>query len=105
MRTKEAAAMQTANGYWHDRTFIISTLEDLGLVDIQVEAFDFRQTGKDAHDLARKCRPVVKLFTMRWRAEDRWTLFEKIEEVLRGDSGEGEAGVRSVAMLVTGRKP
>lgn len=73
---------------------------------MKIEAFDYKQKGRDARELAAKMRVVVKVFTTKWEEDgDRWELFKRIEEVLRGDFGDGEAWVRSVALVTTARKP
>lgn len=105
MRTTDSAVMPRENGYWHDRSFIRQTLIDLGLTEIRIEPLDFRQKGKDARDWSRKMRVVVKVYTSSWEQESRWETFSRIEEVLRGDYGDGEAWVRSVACVVTAKKP
>ncbi len=76
--------------------------------DVKIEALDLKQGGKDARDLSRKMRVVVKVITGWWggeRNKEKWEMFERIEEVLRRDFGDGEVWVRSVALIVTARKP
>lgn len=92
--------------YWHDREFIQSTLAELGFIDIQIKNFDFNHTAENAKVMAWETRILIQFWMLfaNWRDEDSWGMFEKIEEVLRKDFGDGPVKVRSVAMLVTAKK-
>ena len=44
-----------------------------------------------------KMRHVVRLITARWDENLRWTMFDKIEEILKERFGQGEVWITSVA--------
>ena len=105
-RTIEINAMQMANGYWHDRQFIRQTLESLGLTGIKIEGFNHRKEAASARDCAYAMRSVTRFSTQKWPDQEAaWRMFEKIEEVLKGEYGDGKVGIWSVALIVTAKKP
>jgi hypothetical protein len=51
-------------------------------------------------------RIVTKLTTRMWSDQSAaWKMFEKMEEVLKGEYGDGKVGMWSVALIVTAKKP
>jgi hypothetical protein len=109
MRTIESAQKAYNTGYWHDPTFVRSTLADLGLTNIKISPFDFKQTAESPIDMARKMRVVVPIMTGGWKPEMKkergWEVFERIEEIMKGEFGDGPCHIRSVALIVTAAKP
>lgn len=61
----------------------------------------------DAKEGAKMVRPAVKGVSAPWEdpAKQGWEVFEKIEEVLRAEYGDGPVGFWSVALIVTAKKP
>lgn len=109
-RTTEMSTRMNANGYWHDRTFIRSTLEGLGMTDIKINALPYVHEAPTAGEMARTLWPVVKMVAMAFGGGEAsriggWHIFEKVEEVLKLEFGDGPVKVRTVAMVVTATKP
>ncbi|KAK6910674.1 hypothetical protein I203_104706 [Kwoniella mangroviensis CBS 8507] len=95
-------------GAWSHPRYIQQILTDHGLVDIQIEPYEFVQTADSPGDMARKMHPVVPILTAKWgeeRQELGWKVFEKVEELLRREQGEGPVKIWSVALVVTAKKP
>lgn len=93
---------------WNHPRYARSQLSKLGYVDIKVTPHAFKQTAKDARDMARKMRHVIMLHTLMWGEERRdkgWELGEMVERVLRESQGDGEVSINSVVLLISARKP
>jgi len=109
-RTREVTAIQTRNGYWHDRTFCRDTLTGLGFVDVQVELLDNRIDFQSPEDVAKGVWPVMPIFTMPWGEKKKtagWKMFDAVEQVAAGDpeDGKGPYSIRFVSLVVTAKKP
>ena len=101
----DPSAPKRLNDSFRDPSFIRQTLTELGLTDVVINSFEFKQRGENARDFSRKMRHPVRLVTPRWDEEKRWSMFEKIEEIMKERFGKDEVWITSEAWIVTARKP
>nr|XP_018261255.1 uncharacterized protein I303_05691 [Kwoniella dejecticola CBS 10117]OBR83413.1 hypothetical protein I303_05691 [Kwoniella dejecticola CBS 10117] len=95
-------------GPWTQPEYIRKILIEHNMKEIKVTPFEFQQYADSPKEMARKMWPVVKIITSQWgerQGELGWTMFEKIEELLRRDQGDGRVKIISVALIVTAKKP
>lgn len=102
----------SANGYWGSPAFVRSTLEGLGLVDIKIEPAMWVHGGNSPVETAKMMWLLYKIKAMmafggpnEMARVEGWKLFDKLEQVLRAEFGDGPAKVSTVALIITARKP
>lgn len=110
-RTIESSNFMLSKGYWHDRSFIRKTLEELEMKDIKIETYHTLHQADNGREFAKNTRIVVKVITSLWPKEIRekygWEMFENIEKIMNERKiGDGDkVGIRSVVLVVTAKKP
>ncbi|WWC71757.1 uncharacterized protein I206_105716 [Kwoniella pini CBS 10737] len=98
----------TPGGQWTHPEYLRQILQEEGMTEIEINPYEFIQTALNTEDMARKMHHVVKIVTNSWGIEQQelgWKVFEKIEELLRRNQGDGEVKITSVALIITAKKP